>query len=238
MPRSGARASRRSTSSGSCRGRSRPTRPAGTRAETDPLMTALGPPVPDDHRDRGGRGVGVDGARPGHGRRPLRRPARPDGGRRRGGAAGGDRGRLCRRRRSCATTRRPSRSPAAGSGRRACPSDHPLPVGLADVAERVTGRRPALLGEPYGADMQMFVNVGQDAVRHLRPGRRQGRAQRRRARAARRGRDLRPRARGLAAPGADRRLTRGSVAATCPRTERRSVGPASARPARRSSRRR
>ena len=40
------------------------------------------------------------------------------------------------------------------------PSDHPLPVGLADVAETVTGRRPTLLGEPYGADMQMFVNVG------------------------------------------------------------------------------
>ena len=40
------------------------------------------------------------------------------------------------------------------------PSDHPLPAGLADVAERVTGRRPALLGEPYGADMQMFVNHG------------------------------------------------------------------------------
>ena len=40
------------------------------------------------------------------------------------------------------------------------PSEHPLPVGLADVAERVTGRRPTLLGEPYGADMQMFVNVG------------------------------------------------------------------------------
>ena len=40
------------------------------------------------------------------------------------------------------------------------PSDHPLPVGLADVVEDVTGRRPALLGEPYGADMQMFVNVG------------------------------------------------------------------------------
>jgi acetylornithine deacetylase len=39
-------------------------------------------------------------------------------------------------------------------------SDHPLPVGLADVAEAVTGRRPALLGEPYGADMQMFVNHG------------------------------------------------------------------------------
>lgn len=40
------------------------------------------------------------------------------------------------------------------------PSDHPLPVGLADAAEAVTGHRPALLGEPYGADMQMFVNVG------------------------------------------------------------------------------
>jgi acetylornithine deacetylase len=39
-------------------------------------------------------------------------------------------------------------------------SDHRLPVGLADVVERVTGRRPALLGEPYGADMQMYVNVG------------------------------------------------------------------------------
>ena len=40
------------------------------------------------------------------------------------------------------------------------PSDHALPAGLADVVERVTGRRPALLGEPYGADMQMFVNHG------------------------------------------------------------------------------
>ena len=39
-------------------------------------------------------------------------------------------------------------------------SDHPLPVGLAPAAEAVTGRRPAMLGEPYGADMQMFVNVG------------------------------------------------------------------------------
>jgi acetylornithine deacetylase len=39
------------------------------------------------------------------------------------------------------------------------PSDHPLPVGLAAVIETETGRRPALLGEPYGADMQLFVNV-------------------------------------------------------------------------------
>ena len=40
------------------------------------------------------------------------------------------------------------------------PSDHPLPVGLAAAIRDVTGREPALLGEPYGADMQMFVNVG------------------------------------------------------------------------------
>jgi acetylornithine deacetylase len=39
-------------------------------------------------------------------------------------------------------------------------SDHPLPVGLAEVVESVTGRRPELRGEPYGADMQMFVNHG------------------------------------------------------------------------------
>jgi acetylornithine deacetylase len=40
------------------------------------------------------------------------------------------------------------------------PADHALPAGLADVAEAVMGRRPALRAEPYGADMQMFVNHG------------------------------------------------------------------------------
>jgi acetylornithine deacetylase len=45
-----------------------------------------------------------------------------------------------------------------GSGR--VPADHELPVGLADVAESLTGRRPALLGEPYGADMRLFINEG------------------------------------------------------------------------------
>lgn len=45
-----------------------------------------------------------------------------------------------------------------GSGR--VPSDHPLPVGLAAVAAAVTGRAPALLGEPYGADMRLFINDG------------------------------------------------------------------------------
>jgi acetylornithine deacetylase len=45
-----------------------------------------------------------------------------------------------------------------GSGH--VPSAHPLPVGLAGVVEAVTGRRPALLGEPYGADMRLFINEG------------------------------------------------------------------------------
>ena len=67
-------------------------------AETDPLMTALGLPVPDDHRHRVGRRVGVDRARPGHRRRAVRRPARPDGGRRRGRAPRLHRSRLRRRR--------------------------------------------------------------------------------------------------------------------------------------------
>jgi acetylornithine deacetylase len=45
-----------------------------------------------------------------------------------------------------------------GSGR--VPSDHPLPTGLAATVEAVTGRRPALLGEPYGADMRLFIQEG------------------------------------------------------------------------------
>lgn len=50
------------------------------------------------------------------------------------------------------------------------PSDHELPVGLADTVEAVTGRRPTLLGEPYGADMQMFVNVGRTPCVIFGPG--------------------------------------------------------------------
>jgi acetylornithine deacetylase len=49
-------------------------------------------------------------------------------------------------------------------------SDHPLPVGLADVAEAILGRRPALIGEPYGADMQMFVNHGDTPCVMFGPG--------------------------------------------------------------------
>jgi acetylornithine deacetylase len=39
-------------------------------------------------------------------------------------------------------------------------ADHPLAAGLAAVVASETGRTPALLGEPYGADMQMFINHG------------------------------------------------------------------------------
>jgi acetylornithine deacetylase len=45
-----------------------------------------------------------------------------------------------------------------GSGR--VPPDHPLPLGLARAVEGVSGRRPQLLGEPYGADMRLFINEG------------------------------------------------------------------------------
>ncbi len=40
------------------------------------------------------------------------------------------------------------------------PADHPLPVSLAAAAKAVTGRRPALLGVPYGADMRLFTGIG------------------------------------------------------------------------------
>jgi acetylornithine deacetylase len=40
------------------------------------------------------------------------------------------------------------------------PSDHRLPTGLAAVATAVLGRSPELIGEPYGADMRLFVDEG------------------------------------------------------------------------------
>jgi acetylornithine deacetylase len=40
------------------------------------------------------------------------------------------------------------------------PEDHALPVSLAATAERVLGRRPDMLGKPYGADMRLLVNEG------------------------------------------------------------------------------
>lgn len=40
------------------------------------------------------------------------------------------------------------------------PIDHPLPIGLADAAEAVLGRRPPFAGVPYGADMRLLVRQG------------------------------------------------------------------------------
>ncbi len=40
------------------------------------------------------------------------------------------------------------------------PADHHLPVSVAAAAEETLGRRPALIGEPYGADMRLLVNEG------------------------------------------------------------------------------
>jgi acetylornithine deacetylase len=50
------------------------------------------------------------------------------------------------------------------------PPDHPLPVGLAAAAEAVTGRRPALRGAPYGADMRLLVNEGRTPTVIFGPG--------------------------------------------------------------------
>jgi acetylornithine deacetylase len=40
------------------------------------------------------------------------------------------------------------------------PADSPLPTSLAAVAKAVTGRKPSLVGVPYGADMRLFINAG------------------------------------------------------------------------------
>jgi acetylornithine deacetylase len=50
------------------------------------------------------------------------------------------------------------------------PADHPLPVGLADVAETVLGTRPPMTGEPYGADMRLLVNEGNTPTVIFGPG--------------------------------------------------------------------
>jgi acetylornithine deacetylase len=40
------------------------------------------------------------------------------------------------------------------------PADHPLPVRLAETAGAVLGRRPPLVGVPYGSDMRLLINAG------------------------------------------------------------------------------
>jgi acetylornithine deacetylase len=51
------------------------------------------------------------------------------------------------------------------------PANHPLPAGLAGAIEAEIGRRPELLGEPYGADMRLFVNEGATPCVIFGPGR-------------------------------------------------------------------
>ena len=50
------------------------------------------------------------------------------------------------------------------------PADHPLPVAVAAAAEATLGRRPAFLGEPYGADMRLLVNEGRTPTVIFGPG--------------------------------------------------------------------
>lgn len=49
-------------------------------------------------------------------------------------------------------------------------ADHPLPAGLAAVAEAVTGTTPPLVGVPYGCDMRLFVGVGETPCVVFGPG--------------------------------------------------------------------
>lgn len=50
------------------------------------------------------------------------------------------------------------------------PDDHPLVVGLGAAVEATLGRRPALLGKPYGADMRLLVNEGRTPTVIFGPG--------------------------------------------------------------------
>jgi len=49
-------------------------------------------------------------------------------------------------------------------------ADHPLPLGLAVAVEVITGRQPALLGEPYGADMRLLIHEGHTPTVIFGPG--------------------------------------------------------------------
>jgi acetylornithine deacetylase len=49
-------------------------------------------------------------------------------------------------------------------------ADHRLPVGLANAVEATLGRRPELIGVPYGADMRLLVNDGRTPTVIYGPG--------------------------------------------------------------------
>jgi len=50
------------------------------------------------------------------------------------------------------------------------PADHPLPAGLAEAASAILGREPERVGEPYGADMRLFVRHGDTPAVLFGPG--------------------------------------------------------------------
>ena len=127
--------------------------------ETDPLMTALGLPYPTIvGKVEGGEWAstvmdrvvaeGRYGVRLGQctdeAEAELRAASRP----------------RAPRTRSCATTRRRSRSPARGSRPRASRGPPAARVASRASPRAVTGSRPSLVGVPYGADMRLFVNEG------------------------------------------------------------------------------
>ncbi len=135
--------------------------------------------VPDDHRDRGGRRMGVDRPRSGQRRRALRRAARAVRGRSRGGAADVHRDRVLR-------GRLPARPPGHRRDHRRAVRVRAPPVGP-PAARRAGGdgrgrHRPAA-GAARRALRRRHADVRQrrrHPVRDLRPGRRQGGPQRRR----------------------------------------------------------
>ena len=50
------------------------------------------------------------------------------------------------------------------------PADHPLPTGLAEAMLDAVGSEPLRVGEPYGADMQLFVRQGDTPTVLFGPG--------------------------------------------------------------------
>ena len=127
--------------------------------ETEPLMTALGLPYPTiiGKVSGGAWASSVMDRVVAEGRYGVRLGQTPE--------AAADELRACIRA-ACADDPFLAANPATveitgarfGSARLA--ADHVLPAGLIATARAVTGRRPKALGVPYGADMRLFLNVG------------------------------------------------------------------------------
>jgi len=127
--------------------------------ETEPLMTALGLPYPTiiGKVSGGAWASSVMDRVVAEGRYGVRLSQTPE--------AAADELRACIRA-ACADDPFLAANPATveitgarfGSARLA--ADHALPAGLIATARAVTGRRPKALGVPYGADMRLFLNVG------------------------------------------------------------------------------